>query len=95
MNQTQNCYKGSPCSSNLPTGFKQGLPASAYQASLALGQYVKIPSSPQATLLTYETFFDYFSAFLLHHSALQKTAADRARIPLKWFRFPQFLEAEA
>jgi hypothetical protein len=33
------------------------------KVSLALGQCVKIHSSPQATLLTYEMFFDYFSGF--------------------------------
>jgi hypothetical protein len=65
------------------------------KVSLALGQCFKIPPSPQATLLIYETFFDYFSVFLLHHSALKKNAADRARIPLKRFRFTQFSEAEA
>jgi hypothetical protein len=51
------------------------------KVSLALGQCAKIHSSPQATLLTYETFFDYFSAFLIHRSVLKRTAADRARIP--------------
>ena len=53
------------------------------KVSLALGQCFKIHSSPQATLLTYKTFFDYFSPFHLHRSALNRTAADRARIPLK------------
>jgi hypothetical protein len=63
--------------------------------SLALSQCVKFPSSPLTTLLTYETFFNYFSAFLLYHSALKKTAADRARIALKRYRLTQFSEAEA